>query len=525
MHGQRGVAFWEHRRDGNGGVNALFSGFQRYFDDTQRPSINPDSVASGDTKTGTARGDEPRLQLLVFWGEETVRFELPSEGEVTLGRADENSVRIDNPSVSRRHALLRVGPKLIIEDLGGANGTCVRDARAGRDPSQTQGIRRLVRDSAEIGIGDCILLGTVCAVVRHVPEAPVHFPDPDQSEGGLEAQPNGVVLSDPAMRAVYAEAYQAARATISVLLLGETGVGKEVLARAIHGRSPRAQGPFVSINCAALSESLLEGELFGYERGAFTGARDARGGLFEAAHGGTLFLDEVGEASPATQAKLLRVVEERAVMRIGARKARPVDVRIVSATNRDPVADAESGRFRQDLYFRLGGVVLTLPPLRERPSDIEPLARSFAAATCRQLERTDIEISADAMACLRAYSWPGNVRELRNVMERAVILSADDCVRPEQLPPALRAAGSELARANARAATPSTEASRVPELDAKSFRAEVKALDRERIVEALERASGNQTRAAELLGISRRTLVSRLHEFDLPRPRKRSGPR
>jgi DNA-binding NtrC family response regulator len=468
-------------------------------------------VASRDRAAGTRAEGTRRLQLVAFWGEETVVFDLPSEGEVSLGRAEENDVRIEHPSVSRKHALLHVGETLRIEDLGAANGTCVRDARGSRDPTQTQGVRRLVRDRAEISVGDSILLGTVCAVLRHVREAPAHFPDPDQDVAD-PARPDGIVLRDPAMRAVYSEAYGAARATISVLVLGETGVGKEVLARAIHGRSPRSEGPFVSVNCAALSESLLEAELFGYERGAFTGASEARAGLFEAAEGGTLFLDEVGEASATTQAKLLRVVEERAVTRIGGRRPRAIDVRIVSATNRDPVADAESGRFRKDLYFRLGGVVLTLPPLRERPSDIEPLARSFASAACQQLERGPIDLAESTLDALRAYSWPGNVRELRNAIERAVILAADDVIKPEQLPPAIR---------DAQRAAPK-EASRAPELDAASFRAEVKALDRERVVEALERANGNQTRAAELLGISRRTLVSRLHEFGLPRPRKRS---
>ncbi|MGC4095458.1 MAG: sigma-54 factor interaction domain-containing protein [Polyangiaceae bacterium] len=195
------------------------------------------------------------------------------------------------------------------------------------------------------------------------------------------------MLRDPAMKALYAEAYSAARATISVLLLGETGVGKEVLARAIHGRSPRASGPFVSVNCAALSESLLEAELFGHERGAFTGARDARPGLFEAAHGGTLFLDEVGEASPTTQAKLLRVVEERAVTRIGARRARPVDVRIVSATNRDPVADARIRPISAGFVLSLGRRGAHPARAARRPADIEPLVRAFAAVSCRQLER------------------------------------------------------------------------------------------------------------------------------------------
>lgn len=452
--------------------------------------------------------------MVVFWGEETAVFDLPDEGEVSIGRADDNDVQIEDPSVSRKHAVLRIGESLSIEDLGGSNGTCVKDSRASRDPTQTQGVRRLARTGADLAVGDSILLGTVCAVVRHVPEQPAHFPDPGDEQEGDMARPDGVVLRDAAMRAVYAEAYGAARATISVLILGETGVGKEVLARAIHGRSPRAEGPFVSVNCAAFSESLLEAELFGYERGSFTGARDAREGLFEAADGGTLFLDEVGEATPATQAKLLRVVEERAVTRIGARRPRSIDVRIVSATNRDPVADAESGRFRKDLYFRLGGVVLTIPPLRERPSDIEPLARAFAAATCRQLERGPVEFAPETLARLHAYAWPGNVRELRNVIERAVILCGDDRLREAQLPPAVR---------DAMPAAPPTAsaAQQAAEIDAASFRAEVKALDRERIVEALERASGNQTRAAQLLGISRRTLVSRLHEFGLPRPRKR----
>ena len=458
--------------------------------------------------------------MVVFWGEQTAVFDLPNQGEVSIGRADDNDVQIEDPSVSRKHAVLRVGESLSIEDLGGSNGTCVKDSRASRDPTQTQGVRRLARVRADLAVGDSILLGTVCAVVRHVPELPAHFPDPEEEQEGAAARPNGVVLRDAAMRAVYAEAYGAARATISVLILGETGVGKEVLARAIHGRSPRAEGPFVSVNCAAFSESLLEAELFGYERGSFTGARDAREGLFEAADGGTLFLDEVGEATPATQAKLLRVVEERAVTRIGARRPRSIDVRIVSATNRDPVADADSGRFRKDLYFRLGGVVLTIPPLRERPSDIEPLARAFAAATCRQLERGPVEIAPETLARLHAYAWPGNVRELRNVIERAVILCGDDHLREAQLPPAVR----DATPAAPSAPLTASAAQQSAEIDAASFRAEVKALDRERIVEALERASGNQTRAAQLLGISRRTLVSRLHEFDLPRPRKR-GPR
>jgi two-component system response regulator AtoC len=455
----------------------------------------------------------------VFWGEQTETFALPPEGSVCLGRDEDNDVRIDAPSVSRRHAVLHLGKTIRIEDLGGSNGTCVREVKNPGDPRQTQGVRRLVNDSAELAIGECVLLGTACVVVRHARELVARFPDPEVL-GAVAARAGEAVICDPAMRAIYAEADRAARATISVLLLGETGVGKEVLARAIHSRSRRADGPFIGVNCAAFSESILEGELFGYERGAFTGARDARPGLFEAADGGTVFLDEVAEASPATQAKLLRVVEERSVMRLGSRRPRKVDVRIVSATNREPEVEISAGRFRQDLYFRLAGVVLAIPPLRARPLDLEPLAVAFAASACRQLERPNVTLSPETLACLARYPFPGNVRELCNVIERAVILSGEDCIRPEHLPPAVRT------EAPPHPASPTREASNeaAVELDVSRFRADVKALDRERIREALERASGNQTRAAELLGISRRTLVSRLQEFDLPRPRKRGDP-
>jgi transcriptional regulator with PAS, ATPase and Fis domain len=454
-------------------------------------------------------------------------YALPASGDVTLGRADDNWVCLSDPSVSRYHAVLRLGQELSIEDLGGANGTWVRDAQGARDPRDTLGVRRLVRDRAELSVGECVMLGTACVVVRHAPELPAQFPDPAAPNEGAALGRASVVICDPAMQAVYVEADRAARAAISVLLLGETGVGKEVLARAIHARSPRAAGPFIGINCAAINESLLESELFGYERGAFSGAQQARPGLFEAAEGGTLFLDEVAEATLTTQAKLLRVVAERTVLRLGARRARPVDVRLVAATNREPEAEIQAGRLRSDLYFRLAGVTLTIPPLRERALDVAPLTRAFADTACRQLERSPVTFGPEALALLTAYAWPGNVRELRNVVERAVILSGEDYIRPEHLPPALRR-GTDARHGAASAGTaplaaPSSPEATPPDLDANRFRADTKARDRERIREALERTSGNQTRAAELLGISRRTLVSRLREFELPRPRKRDG--
>ena len=207
------------------------------------------------------------------------------------------------------------------------------------------------------------------------------------------------------MRALYEQASRAARSTISVLLFGETGVGKEVLARAIHAHSPRSAGPFMGINCASLSESLLESELFGSEKGAFTGAVQARAGLFEAANGGTVFLDEVGELPLATQAKLLRVLEERVVTRLGSTRPRPIDVRFVAATNRNIETEDAQGGFRRDLYFRLNGIALTIPPLRERPGEVEVFARTFLAAACRELElRERLTLSPRVIELLRSHA-------------------------------------------------------------------------------------------------------------------------
>jgi transcriptional regulator with PAS, ATPase and Fis domain len=365
-------------------------------------------------------------------------------------------------------------------------------------------VRQLVRRKADLAIGDRILFGTASAVVRRAPA--VELPDLVLA-GPADA---GVIVRDPTMRGIYEQAARAARAQISVLLLGETGVGKEVLARAIHAHSARSTGPFLGINCAALAGTLLESELFGSEKGAFTGAVSARAGLFEAASGGTVFLDEVGELPLGTQATLLRVVEEREVTRLGSSRPRPIDVRIVAATNRDLEAATEDGRFRPDLYFRLAGMSLTIPPLRERPQEIEFLVGTFVRAACRQLDRAaSLAVSAAAWELLRAHAWPGNVRELRNAIERAVVLCAGDTILPEHLPPSVLRTRAPVRPAGER------------RTDAHDLQGEIKSLERARIVEALERCAGNQSQAAALLGISRRTLISRLAEFGLPRPRKR----
>jgi transcriptional regulator with PAS, ATPase and Fis domain len=306
-------------------------------------------------------------------------------------------------------------------------------------------------------------------------------------------KPAGSAAGEP--RTLEETARRAASANINVLILGETGVGKEVLAQKIHGWSPRAERPLVCINCAGLCETLVESELFGHERGAFTGALHAKPGLLETADGGTVFFDEVGELPLGMQAKLLRVIETRQVLRVGSLVPRPIDVRFLAATNRDLDAEVAQGRFRSDLRFRLDGLRLTVPPLRDRVPEILGLAQLFLDEFCRREGRPVPALTDPAAACLRRHAWPGNVRELRNVIERAAVICSDERIFPEdlQLPP-----------------PPALAALALPP----------DASERDRILAALAACAGNQTRAAELLGMARRTFVSRLDELALPRPRK-----
>jgi DNA-binding NtrC family response regulator len=324
--------------------------------------------------------------------------------------------------------------------------------------------------------------------------------------GGAAVDDSGPVLAEPVMLELHALAARIAAGDLSVLILGETGAGKEVLAETVHARSPRAGRPFVGLSCAALTESLLESELFGHERGAFTGATQAKPGLIETAAGGTLFLDEVGEMPPGMQAKLLRVLEEKRVTPVGGVRPRAVDVRVVSASNRDLAKEIAAGRFRADLYYRLSGATLTVPPLRERRREIAPLAERFMRAMGARTRRGPApRLAAAALAALEAYPWPGNVRELRNVIERAVLVCPGEVIEPDHLPQEI---------AGARAAPPPPAPAEL----------EAIADERERIRVALERAAGNQTAAARLLGISLRTMVNRMNQFGFPRPRKGQKP-
>ena len=330
----------------------------------------------------------------------------------------------------------------------------------------------------------------------------------------------GVVVETPVMRDLHALAERAAAGDSNVLILGETGAGKEVLAQAVHRASPRASQAFLPINCAALSEGIVESQLFGFERGAFTGAHQTTIGLLEAAAGGTLFLDEIGELPLAIQPKLLRVIETREVFRIGATKPRAIDVRFVAATNRDLEEEVAEKRFREDLYFRLNVITLEIPPLRDRPDEIESLARLFLQTVAKSGGRPPASLSTDALGLLRSYAWPGNIRELRNMIERASVLCVGGVVLPEHLP-------VERMRRNPRTpsepGSESTESSptRSPEssLLGGSWPHSIKRVERQAIVDALERCHGNQTRAAELLGMPRRTFCKRMKEFELPRPR------
>jgi transcriptional regulator with GAF, ATPase, and Fis domain len=284
--------------------------------------------------------------------------------------------------------------------------------------------------------------------------------------------------------------------------------------------SPRRSRPFVTFNSAALPESLIESELFGYARGAFTGADRAKAGLFEAADGGTIFLDEVADLSLAAQAKLLRVVETGEVLSVGGLKPKAADVRVVSATNRDLYALMQSGRFRMDLYYRLSGATLHIPPLRERPADIGVLVEHFAARFAETAHLPKPEFPADVIAALAAYPWPGNVRELKNVVQRAVLRAMARPVRVDDLQlDSARVLPPPLATEEV---TDTVAAPRGADVGdhAEQLRRQLVQDERKRIVEALARAHGNQVVAARLLGMSRRTLINRLDAYKLPRPRK-----
>lgn len=322
-----------------------------------------------------------------------------------------------------------------------------------------------------------------------------------------------VVGVSASWKEVLRQAAKVAEAETTVLLTGESGTGKEIVARFVHSSSPRASGPFVAINCAALPDTLLESELFGFERGAFSGAHAAKPGRIEAAQGGVLFLDEVGETSPSVQAKLLRVLQEKEFQRLGGSRTQRADLRVVAATNRDLASAMARGTFREDLFYRLAVFEIRLPPLRERPDDILPLAGAFLEEIGAELGRPAAGISRDAMNTLLRYRWPGNVRELRNVLERASILSDGGLITHEHLvvapPERPRAGGPEPA------ATPAPERPGLPSPSRTTRAASLAELERDAIEQALADARFNKSRAARALGLTRGQLYGKLRRLGI----------
>jgi two-component system response regulator AtoC len=355
-----------------------------------------------------------------------------------------------------------------------------------------------------------------------------------------------IVVADPAMGRLYQLIRRLAASELPVLISGETGAGKENAAFAVHFWSPRAERPFVAINCAAIAESLVESELFGHEKGAFTGALAAKPGLFETAAGGTVFLDEIGELPAAAQAKLLRALEARRILRVGAVKEREIDIRIVAATHRDLEQEVAQGRFRKDLFFRLGAATVILPPLRDRPREVAVLAERFLALACEAGGRAPMTLSPATLALLGRHSWPGNVRELKNTMEyvAAALAEEETVVEPWHLPErvsaareggdaapagrALPSSGSEEAPGKIGEAAPGgPEGPEGPEGNAaepspglqprreRSLSEELRALERTRMAEALQATGGVKARAAEFLGMPIRTFTLKCKQYGL----------
>ena len=327
---------------------------------------------------------------------------------------------------------------------------------------------------------------------RAVEEAVVHRHDGRDEDG---SQPpvddsNGILAHSSAMRNVMALIDRAAQRDTPILLIGESGTGKELLARALHKKSPRSAGPFVAVNCSAIPETLLESELFGHRRGAFTDARDDQRGLFQSAQRGTIFLDEIGDMAPALQGKLLRVLQEKEVHPLGAPAPVPTDVRIITATHRDLGTLVVEGRFREDLLYRINVIEVRVPPLRERPDDLEPLVRHLLDKHGGRLGQPGCTVSAAAMTLLRQHGWPGNVRELENVIERALVLGSGAVIDVEDLPERLRdhPSANGCGIAGRRLAD----------------------VEREHILRTLHDVKGNKTAAARVLGLNRKTLYRKL---------------
>ncbi|HSJ96592.1 MAG TPA: sigma-54 dependent transcriptional regulator [Myxococcota bacterium] len=424
----------------------------------------------------TASGVDEALRTLESGGADVILLDLVMPGRSGLDMLRELSARGDGPPVVVVSATRAIPPAIEAMKLGAVDFVT--------KPFEVEALRIRVRQILEH---------------RALEQEVVRLRDEVAGRSRL----GRLIGRSDGMRVVYRTIERVAASRANVLITGESGTGKELVARAVHELGPRCDAPFVVVNCAAIPETLLESELFGHEKGAFTDARERRIGRFEAAHGGTLFLDEIGELPLAVQAKLLRALQDRTIDRVGSTQPIPVDVRVVAATNRDLDREVATGRFRADLYYRIHVVPIALPPLRERREDIRLLAESFLARVRAEADRGPTRIAPAALAALERHAWPGNVRELENAIERAVALADGETLELADLPDEIQQAarGEEL-----------REEVRTGRLDLDSA---VGRFETELIREALARTGGNQTRAAEQLGVTRRVLKLKMDRYGI----------
>ncbi len=440
-----------------------------------------------------------RARLTVTAGEGLGRSWQVDRDVIRIGARADNDVVLTDSTVSRGHAeIVRGQHGTVLRDLSSTNGTFVGPVR----------IREVyLAPDTRFRVGNTEL--------AYTPQDEVIAVAPS-----LEERFEALVGRSIAMREVFGILERVAPTELTVLVTGETGTGKELVSRAVHARSPRKGGPFIVFDAGAAPESLVESELFGHERGAFTGAVQPRDGLFEAAHGGTIFIDEIGELPLELQPKLLRVLEQREVRRVGATRARPIDVRVVAATNRDLAAEVAAGRFREDLYYRLAVVEVRLPPLRERREDIPTLVDHLL----RRAESRRVVRGIDPLvrALFEAYHWPGNVRELNNVVERALPFCDGAVITLAALPPSLKAASAAAASAAASAAGAAATAAAQPKLEANTdvpFKDAkellIEAFERQYLVDLIEKHDGNVSRAARAADMDRKSITRLLKKHNI----------